>query len=88
MASSTKDCPVIPSYVHANIGETSCNLAAGRNFPNMKEAVNQDDYSTFFGYRMDQFPKFGVEEREITQAKAEFREQIFTMVEDNLSHMI
>ena len=88
MASSTKDCPVIPSYVHANIGETSWMVAIGHNFPNIKEAVNQDDYSTFFEYRMDQYSKFGVVEREITQAKAEFREQIFTMVEDNLSHMI
>ena len=88
VASSTKDCPVIPSYVHANIGETSCMLAIGHNFPNIKEAVNQDDYSTFFEHRMDQYSKFGVEERQITQAKTKFREQIFTMVEDNLSHMI
>jgi creatinine amidohydrolase/Fe(II)-dependent formamide hydrolase-like protein len=88
VGSYTKDCPVIPSYVHANIGETSCMLAAGHNFPNMKEAVNQDNYSTFFEYRMDQYSKFGVVEREIKQAKAEFREQIFTIVEDNLSHMI
>jgi hypothetical protein len=28
MTSSTKDSPVLPSYIHANIGETSCILAA------------------------------------------------------------
>lgn len=28
LALSTKDCPTFPSYVHANIGETSCMLAA------------------------------------------------------------
>ena len=66
MASSTKDCPVIPSYVHANIGETSCMVAIGHNFPNIKEVVNQDDYSTFFEYRMYQYSKFGVMDRERT----------------------
>ena len=64
MGSYTKDCPGISSDVHANIGETSCMLAAGHNFPNMKEAVNQDDYSTFFEYRMYQYSKFGVMDRE------------------------
>jgi len=54
----------------------------------MKEAVNQDDYSTFFEYRTDQYSKSGVVGKETTQATAEFGEKIFAMVVDNLSHMI
>jgi creatinine amidohydrolase len=60
MASSTKDCPVLPSYVHANIGETSCMLAARPNLVNMEEGVDEEDYSTFFKYRMDQYSKSGI----------------------------
>jgi creatinine amidohydrolase/Fe(II)-dependent formamide hydrolase-like protein len=60
LALSTKDCPTFPSYVHANRGETSCMLAARPDLANMKEAVNQDDYSTFFEYRKDHYSKSGV----------------------------
>ena len=63
-------------------------LAARPDWVNMKEAVNQDDYSTFFGYRMDRYSKSGVVGRETTQATTEFGERIFAMVVDNLSHMI
>lgn len=88
MASSTKDCPTFPTYDHANIGETAYMLAARPDLVSMKEAVNQDDYSTFFEYRMDQYSKSGVVGRETTQATAEFGEKIFAVVVDNLSHMI
>ena len=43
-AQSTKDCPVLPSYVHANIGETSCVLAVRPDLVNMTKAVNEKDY--------------------------------------------
>ncbi len=88
MASSMKDCPVLPSYVHANIGETSCMLEARPDLLKMEEAVNEDDYSTFFKYRMDQYSKSGIVGRETTKATAEFGEKIFAMVVDNLSNMI
>jgi creatinine amidohydrolase len=88
MARSLKDCPALPSYVHANIGETSCMLAARPDLVNMEEAVNEEDYSTFFEYRMDQYTKSGIVARETTKATAEFGEKIFAMVVDNLSNMI
>ena len=88
MASSMKDCPVLPSYVHANIGETSCMLATRPDLVKMEEAINEEDYSTFFEYRMDQYSKSGVVGRETTKATDEFGEKIFAMVVDNLSDMI
>jgi creatinine amidohydrolase len=88
MAQSMKDCPVLPSYVHANIGETSCMLAARPDLVKMEEAVNEDDYNTFFEYRMDQYSKSGIVGRETTKATAEFGEKIFAMVVDNLSNII
>jgi creatinine amidohydrolase/Fe(II)-dependent formamide hydrolase-like protein len=88
LALSTKDCSTFPSYVHANIGETPCMLAARPDLVNKKEAVNQDHYSTFFEYRMDRYSKSGVVGRETTQATTEFGEKIFATVVDNLSHMI
>lgn len=72
LALSTKDCRTFPSYVHANIGETSYMLAARPDLVNMKEAVNQDDYSTFFEYRMDRYSKSGVVGRETIQATTWF----------------
>ena len=88
MTSSMKDCPVFPSYVHANIGETSCMLAARPDLVKMEEAINKEDYNTFFEYRMDQYSKSGIVGRETTKATAEFGEKIFAMVVDNLSDMI
>jgi creatinine amidohydrolase len=88
MASSTKDCPVLPSYVHANIGETSCMLASRPDLVKMEEAVDEEDYATFFEYRMDQYSKSGIVGRETTKATAEFGEYIFGLVVDNLSRMI
>ena len=35
MAQSMKDCPALPSYVHANIGETSCMLVVRPDLINM-----------------------------------------------------
>jgi creatinine amidohydrolase len=72
LALSKKDCRTFPSYIHANIGETSCMLAARPDLVNMKEASNQDNYSTFFEYRMDQYSKSGVVRRETTQATKTF----------------
>lgn len=40
------DCPVFPSYIHANISETACVLAARPDLVNMGEAVDEDDYET------------------------------------------
>lgn len=88
MSQSMKDCPVLPSYVHANIGETSCMLSIRPDLVNMSKAVNQEDYNTFFEYRMDQYTKSGIVGRETTNATAEFGEKILSMVVDNLATMI
>jgi creatinine amidohydrolase len=85
---SAKDCPVVPYYVHANIGETSCMLAARPDLVNMEEAINEEDYSTFFEYRTEQYSKSGIVGRETMKATAEFGEKIFAAVVDNLSDMI
>ena len=50
MAQSIKDCPVLPSYVHANIGETSCVLTARPDLVKMTKVVDEKDYKTFFDY--------------------------------------
>ncbi len=83
-----KDCHVLPSYVHANIGETSCMLSIRPDLVNISKAVNQEDYNTFFEYRMDQYTKSGKVGRETTNATAEFGEKILSMVVDNLAPMI
>jgi creatinine amidohydrolase/Fe(II)-dependent formamide hydrolase-like protein len=54
----------------------------------MRKAVNQDDYNTFFEYRMNQYTKSGIVGRETTNATAEFGEKILSMVADNLAPMI
>ena len=88
MKESARDCPVLPSYVHANIGETSCMLAVRPDLVDLKKAVDQNDIKTFFEYRMDQYSKSGVVGREVTKSTAEFGERIFTLVVDNLVPMI
>jgi creatinine amidohydrolase len=85
---SMKDCPVLPSYVHANIGETSCMLSVRPDLVNMKEAVDEEDYSTFFEYRMDQYTKSGIVGRETTKATAAFGAKLFGMVVDSLADML
>jgi creatinine amidohydrolase/Fe(II)-dependent formamide hydrolase-like protein len=45
MAQSMKDCPVLPSYFHANIGETSCMLAVRPDLVNIADAVDEEDYT-------------------------------------------
>ena len=55
---------------------------------NMSKAVNQEDYNTFFEYRMDQYTKSGIVGTETTNATAEFGEKILSMVVDNLTPMI
>jgi creatinine amidohydrolase len=87
-AQSMKDCPVLPSYVHANVGETSCILAVRPDLVNMAAAVNEKDYKTFFEYRMDQYSKSGIVGRETTKSTAEFGEKIFGMVVNNLVSMV
>jgi len=44
MTQSVKDCPVLLSYVHANIGKTSCMLAVRPDLVNMADAVDEKDY--------------------------------------------
>ena len=88
MYQSMKDCPVLPSYVHANMGETSCMLSIGPDLVNMSKAVNQEDYNTFFEYRMDQYTKSGIVGRETTKASAGCGEKILSMVVGNLTPMM
>jgi creatinine amidohydrolase len=83
-----EDCPVFPSYIHANISETACVLAARPDLVNMEEAVNEDDYETFFEYRMDEYSKSGVVGRGATKATAELGEKLFGVVVDALVPMV
>lgn len=83
-----EDCPVFPSYIHANISETACVLAARPDLVNMQEAVDEDDYQTFFEYRMDEYSKSGVVGRGATKATAELGEKLFAMVVDALVPMV
>lgn len=83
-----EDCPVFPSYIHANISETACVLAARPDLVNMQEAVDEDDYKTFFEYRMDEYSKSGVVGRGATRATAKLGEKLFAMVVDALVPMV
>jgi creatinine amidohydrolase len=88
MSKLVEDCPVFPSYIHANIAETSCVLAARPDLVNMDEAVDEDDYETFFEYRMDHYSKSGVVGRGATKSSAELGEKLFAMVVDELVPMV
>jgi creatinine amidohydrolase len=83
-----EDCPVFPSYIHANISETACVLAARPDLVNMQEAVDEDDYKTFFEYRMDEYSNSGVVGRGATRATAKLGEKLFAMVVDALVPMV
>lgn len=88
MTKLVEDCPAFPSYIHANIAETSCVLAARPDLVDMKQAVDENDYPTFFEYRMDDYSKTGVVGRGATKATAELGEKIFSMVVDALVPMV
>lgn len=88
MAKLVEDCPVLPSYIHANIAETACVLAARPDLVNMKAAVDEKDYETFFEYRMDQYTKSGVVGRDATKATPVLGEKLFQMVVDELVVMV
>jgi creatinine amidohydrolase len=88
MASLVEDCPVFPSYIHANIAETACVLAARADLVNMKAAVDEKDYETFFEYRMDQYTRSGVVGRGATKATSELGEKLFQMVVDEMVPMV
>jgi creatinine amidohydrolase len=88
MSKLVEDCPVFPSYIHANLSETSCVLAARPELVNMREAIDEDDYETFFEYRMDQYSKSGVVGRGATKSTPELGEKLFTMVVDALVPMV
>jgi creatinine amidohydrolase len=88
MAKLVEDCPVFPSYIHANIAETACVLAARPDLVDMKKAVDEDDYETFFEYRMDEYTKSGVVGRGATKATAELGEKLFGMVVEELVPMV
>ena len=63
-------------------------LAVRPDLVKMEEAVDEEDYKTFFEYTMDQYSKSGIVGRETTKATAKFGEKIFGMVVDNLVSMI
>ena len=88
MSKLVEDCPVFPSYIHANISETACVLAARPDLVDMQKVVDEHDYETFFEYRMDQYSKSGVVGRGATKATAELGEKLFTMVVDALVPMV
>lgn len=88
MSKLIEDCPVFPSYIHANIAETACVLAARPDLVDMKEAIDQNYHETFFEYRMDQYTKSGVVDRSATKTTPELGEKLFRMVVDELVSMI
>ncbi|MGI0013545.1 MAG: creatininase family protein [Nitrososphaera sp.] len=88
MAKLVEDCPVLPSYIHANIAETACVLAARPELVDMKKAVDEEDYETFFEYRMDDYTSSGVVGRGATKATAELGEKLFSMVVGELVPMV
>jgi creatinine amidohydrolase len=88
MAKLVEDCPVFPSYIHANIAETACVLAVRPDLVNMGEAIDEEDYDTFFEYRMDHYSKTGVVGRGATKATAKLGQELFQMVVDQLVPMV
>jgi creatinine amidohydrolase len=88
MAKLVEDCPVSPSYIHANIAETACVLATRPDLVNMREAIDEEDYDTFFEYRMDHYSKTGVVGRGATKATAKLGQELFQMVIDQLAPMV
>jgi creatinine amidohydrolase len=88
MAKLVEDCPVSPSYIHANIAETACVLAVRPDLVGMGDAIDEEDYDTFFEYRMDQYSKTGVVGRGATKATPKLGEELFQMVVDELVPMI
>jgi creatinine amidohydrolase/Fe(II)-dependent formamide hydrolase-like protein len=54
----------------------------------MKEAVDENDYETFFEYKMDQYTESGVVGRGATKATAELGENLFRMVVNELVPMV
>jgi creatinine amidohydrolase len=88
MEKLVEDCPVYPSYIHANIAETACVLAVRPDLVNMDYAIDEEDYATFFEYRMDQYSKTGVVGRGSTRATPKLGEELFQMVVDELVPMI
>ena len=63
-------------------------LAIRPDLVKMEEAVDQEDYKTFFEYRMDQYSTSGIVGRKTTKSTKEFGQQILNMVIDNLASMI
>jgi len=63
-------------------------LAVRPDLVNMTNAIDEEDYKTFFEYRMDQYSKSGIVGRETTKATSGFGEKIFGMVVDNLASMV
>jgi cation transport ATPase len=88
MSKLVEDCPVFPSYIHANIAKTACVLATRPDLIDMKQAVDEDDYETFFEYRMDQYSKSGVVGRGATKATSELGEKLLGMVVKELVSII
>jgi creatinine amidohydrolase len=88
MAKLVEDCPVAPSYIHANIAETACVLAVRPDLVNMREAIDEEDYDTFFEYRMDHYSKTGVVGRGATKATPKLGQELFQMVVDQLVPMV
>jgi creatinine amidohydrolase/Fe(II)-dependent formamide hydrolase-like protein len=62
-------------------------LAVRPNLVNMANAVDEEDYKTFFEYRTDELSK-SVVGREATKATSEIGENIFRIVVDNLASMV
>lgn len=73
---------------HANIAETSCMLVVRPDLVNMANAVDEEDYKTFFEYRTDELSKSGIVGSEASKATSEIGENIFGIVVDNLASMV
>ena len=63
-------------------------LAVRPDLVNMANAVDEEDYKTFFEYRTDELSKSGILGRKATKATPEIGMNIFGIVIDNLASMV
>ncbi len=81
---ASEDNPEDPTWIHANIAETSCVLAIRPDLVDMSKASNYDDVKVFWDYRMDQYTPTGIVGRKTTESTAEWGEALFQMVIEDL----
>lgn len=81
---AAQDTPEAPTWIHGNIAETSCMLVVRPDLVDMSKAVDVNDAKVFWDYRMDQYTETGVVGRETRKSSAEWGEELFCMVVEDL----